>query len=88
VFEGAGADVVAIGCEPDGQHQRRVRSTATELLSGASSSTAPTSGWPSTATPTACWRRRDRRTGRRDSLLALFARDLADRGQLAGNTVV
>ena len=72
------------------QHQRRVRFDVHRRPWPARwSSTGPTWGWPSTATPTGCWR--STRNGALvdgDELLALFALDLADRGQLAGNTVV
>ena len=53
------------------------------------SSTAPTWAWPSTATPTGCWPcGADGTLVNGDELIALFALDLAERGQLAGNTVV
>ena len=72
------------------QHQRRLRIDRHRDPGRAPwSSTAPTWAWPSTATPTGCWPSTTRGSvvdG--DELLALFALDLADRGQLAGNTVV
>ena len=90
VFEQLGAEVVAIGCEPDGTNiNAGCGSTSTELLAGPWSSTAPHLGLALDGDA-------DRllavdETGTLvdgDALLALFARDLADRGQLAGNTVV
>jgi phosphoglucosamine mutase len=90
VFEKAGAEVVAIGCEPDGTNiNAGCGSTATELLSSAVVEHGAHLG-------VALDGDADRMlaidaTGALvdgDSLLALFARDLADRGQLAGNTVV
>jgi phosphoglucosamine mutase len=90
VFEEAGAEVVAIGCEPDGTNiNAGCGSTATELLSSAVVEHGAHLG-------VALDGDADRMlavdaTGALvdgDSLLALFARDLADRGQLAGNTVV
>jgi phosphoglucosamine mutase len=90
LFEGAGAEVVAIGCEPDGTNiNAGCGSTATELLSGAVVEHGAQLGLALDGDA-------DRLlavdgTGALvdgDALLALFARDLADRGQLAGNTVV
>ena len=90
LFEKAGADVVAIGCEPDGTNiNDGCGSTATELLAGAVVEHGADLGLALDGDA-------DRLlavdgTGSLvdgDSLLALFARDLADRGQLAGNTVV
>ncbi len=90
LFEQAGADVVAIGCEPDGTNiNDGCGSTATELLAGAVVEHGAHLGLALDGDA-------DRllavdATGALvdgDSLLALFARDLADRGQLAGNTVV
>lgn len=90
LFEAAGAEVVAIGCEPDGTNiNAGCGSTATELLSSAVVEHGAQLGLALDGDA-------DRLlavdgTGSLvdgDALLALFARDLADRGQLAGNTVV
>jgi len=90
VFEQLGADVVAIGDEPDGTNiNAGCGSTATELLSRAVVEHGAALGLALDGDA-------DRllavdETGTLvdgDSLLALFARDLAERGQLAGNTVV
>jgi len=90
VFEAAGAEVVAIGCDPDGTNiNAGCGSTATELLSGAVVDHGAHLGLALDGDA-------DRLlavdpTGTLvdgDSLLAVFAGDLADRGQLAGNTVV
>jgi phosphoglucosamine mutase len=90
VFERAGAEVIAIGCDPDGTNiNAGCGSTATELLSSAVVEHGAQLGLALDGDA-------DRllavdETGALvdgDSLLALFARDLADRGQLAGNTVV
>ena len=89
-FEQLGAEVVAIGCDPDGTNiNAGCGSTATELLSRAVIDHGAHLGLALDGDA-------DRllavdETGALvdgDSLLALFARDLADRGQLAGNTVV
>ena len=90
VFERAGAEVIAIGCDPDGTNiNAGCGSTATDLLSRAVVEHGAHLGLALDGDA-------DRLlavdpTGALvdgDSLLALFARDLADRGQLAGNTVV
>ncbi len=90
VFEQLGAEVVAIGDEPDGTNiNSGCGSTATELLAGAVVDHSAALGLALDGDA-------DRllavdETGALvdgDSLLALFARDLAERGQLAGNTVV
>ena len=90
VFTQLGADVIAIGDEPDGTNiNAGCGSTATELLSQAVLDHGAALGLALDGDA-------DRllavdETGTLvdgDSLLALFARDLADRGQLAGNTVV
>jgi len=89
-FEQLGAEVVAIGCDPDGTNiNAGCGSTATDLLSQAVVEHGAHLGLALDGDA-------DRllavdETGALvdgDSLLALFARDLADRGQLAGNTVV
>ena len=90
VFGQLGADVVAIGDEPDGTNiNAGCGSTATELLSRAVVEHGAALGLALDGDA-------DRllavdETGTLvdgDSLLALFARDLSERGQLAGNTVV
>jgi phosphoglucosamine mutase len=90
VFEQLGAEVVAIGCEPDGTNiNAGCGSTSVDLLSRAVVDHRAQLGLALDGDA-------DRllavdgngRLVDGDSLLALFARDLADRGQLAGNTVV
>jgi phosphoglucosamine mutase len=90
VYRRLGADVVAIGCDPDGTNiNDGCGSTATEVLAGAVVEHHADLGLALDGDA-------DRLlavdgTGRLvngDELLALFAVDLADRGQLAGNTVV
>jgi len=90
LFEDAGAEVLAIGCEPDGTNiNAGCGSTATERVSSAVVEHGAHVGLALDGDA-------DRLlavdgTGALvdgDALLALFARDLADRGQLAGNTVV
>ena len=91
VYERLGAEVVAIGCEPDGTNiNAGCGSTATGTLAARrGGAPAPTWAWPSTATPTGCWPSAPTATlVNGDELIALFALDLAERGQLAGNTVV
>jgi phosphoglucosamine mutase len=90
LFEGAGAEVVAIGCDPDGTNiNAGCGSTATELLAravvehGADLGLALDGDADRLLAVDATGSLVDG-----DSLLALFARDLAERGQLAGNTVV
>ena len=72
------------------QHQRRVRLHLDRTPWPAPWwSTRPTSAWPSTVMPTGCWPSdHDGALVNGDELIALFALDLAERGQLAGNTVV
>jgi phosphoglucosamine mutase len=90
VYEQLGAEVVAIGAEPDGANiNAGVGSTHTETLSEAVVAHGADLGLALDGDA-------DRLlavdgTGALasgDELLALFALDLADRGQLAGNTVV
>ena len=90
VFERLGAEVVAIGCEPDGTNiNAGCGSTATETLAAAVVEHRAHLGLALDGDA-------DRllavdHTGTvvgGDELLALFAVDLADRGLLAGNTVV
>ena len=90
VFERVGADVLVIGSEPDGSNiNAGCGSTHTETLAAAVIDTGADLGLALDGDA-------DRLlavdgTGTLiggDELLALFAVDLADRGQLAGNTVV
>jgi phosphoglucosamine mutase len=90
VFERSGAEVVAIGCDPDGTNiNEGCGSTATETLSGAVVEHRADLGLALDGDA-------DRLLAvdgkgsvvNGDELLALFALDLADRGQLAGNSVV
>jgi len=90
VFERSGAEVVAIGCDPDGTNiNEGCGSTATETLSGAVVEHRADLGLALDGDA-------DRLLAvdgkgsvvDGDELLALFALDLADRGQLAGNSVV
>ncbi|MHB8428965.1 MAG: phosphoglucosamine mutase [Acidimicrobiales bacterium] len=90
VYERLGADVVAIGCEPDGTNiNANCGSTATETLAaavvehGADLGLALDGDADRLAAVDATGATVDG-----DELLALFAIDLAERGQLAGNTVV
>ena len=90
VFEQLGAEVVAIWCDPDGTNiNAGCGSTAVELLSravveyGAQLGLALDGDADRLLAVDGAGTLVDG-----DSLLALFARDLADRGQLAGNTVV
>jgi phosphoglucosamine mutase len=89
-YERLGADVVAIGCEPDGTNiNDGCGSTATDVLARAVVEHQADLGLALDGDA-------DRllavdgtgRLANGDELLALFAVDLADRGQLAGNTVV
>jgi phosphoglucosamine mutase len=90
VYERLGAEVVDIGCEPDGTNiNAGCGSTATETLARAVVEHQAHLGLALDGDA-------DRllavdaegRLANGDELLALFALDLADRGQLAGNTVV
>ncbi len=90
VYERLGAEVVAIGCEPDGTNiNDGCGSTATETLARAVVEHQAHLGLALDGDA-------DRllavdaegRLANGDELLALFALDLAERGQLAGNTVV
>jgi phosphoglucosamine mutase len=89
-YERLGADVVAIGCDPDGTNiNDGCGSTATDVLARAVVEHQADLGLALDGDA-------DRllavdgtgRLANGDELLALFAVDLADRGQLAGNTVV
>ena len=90
VYEGLGADVVAIGCEPDGTNiNLGCGSTATDTLARAVVEHQADLGLALDGDA-------DRLLAvgpdgvlvDGDELIALFALDLAGRGQLAGNTVV
>ena len=90
LYEGLGAEVVAIGCEPDGTNiNDGCGSTATGTLAGAVVEHGADLGLALDGDA-------DRLLAigpegalvNGDELIALFALDLADRGQLAGNTVV
>ena len=90
VYQRLGAEVVAIGCEPDGTNiNAGCGSTATETLARAVVEHQAHLGLALAGDA-------DRllavdapgRLASGDELLALFALDLAERGQLAGNTVV
>lgn len=90
VFEQLGADVVAIGCDPDGTNiNAGCGSTSVDLLSRAVVEHRAHLGLALDGDADRLLAVDGNGTlvdG--DSLLALFARDLAERGQLAGNTVV
>lgn len=90
VFEQLGAEVVAIGCEPDGTNiNAGCGSTSVELLSRAVVEHGAQLGLALDGDADRLLAvDGDGTLVDGDSLLALFARDLADRGQLAGNTVV
>ena len=90
VYRQLGADVVAIGCEPDGTNiNDGVGSTSTDTLSAAVVESRADLGLALDGDA-------DRllavdatgRSANGDELLALFALDLAQRGQLPGRTVV
>jgi phosphoglucosamine mutase len=90
VFERLGAEVVAIGCDPDGTNiNSGCGSTSTETLASAVVEHQADMGLALDGDA-------DRLLAvdgngapvNGDELLALFALDLAERGQLAGNTVV
>ena len=56
VFAELGAEVTALGCDPDGTNiNDGCGSTDPEDLAAAVVAAGPTWGWPSTATPTAWW---------------------------------
>ncbi len=89
-YQRLGADVIAIGCDPDGTNiNDGCGSTSTEALAAAVVAHHADLGLALDGDA-------DRllavdasgRVANGDELLALFALDLADRGQLAGNTVV
>ena len=90
LFERLGAEVVAIGCEPDGTNiNDGCGSTSTATLAGAVVEHRADLGLALDGDADrllAIGPRRRLVNG--DELIALFALDLAERGQLAGNTVV
>jgi phosphoglucosamine mutase len=90
VYQRLGAEVVAIGCEPDGTNiNRGCGSTSTEALAGAVVEHGADLGLALDGDADRLLAIDAKGTlANGDELLALFALDLADRGQLAGNTVV
>ncbi len=90
VYERLGAEVVAIGCDPDGTNiNAGCGSTATETLASAVVEHDADLGLALDGDADRLLAVDTEGTlANGDELLALFALDLADRGQLAGNTVV
>jgi len=90
VYERLGAEVVAIGCDPDGTNiNAGCGSTATETLASAVVGHDADLGLALDGDADRLLAVDAEGTlANGDELLALFALDLADRGQLAGNTVV
>lgn len=90
VYQRLGAEVVAIGCDPDGTNiNRGCGSTSTEALAGAVVEHGADLGLALDGDADRLLAIDAKGTlANGDELLALFALDLADRGQLAGNTVV
>jgi len=90
LFAGRGAEVVAIGCDPDGTNiNAGCGSTATSTLSRAVVEHHAHLGLALDGDADRLLAvDADGVLAGGDELLALFALDLADRGQLAGNTVV
>ena len=90
VYERLGAEVVAIGCDPDGTNiNAGCGSTATETLASAVVEHDADLGLALDGDADRLLAVDAEGTlANGDELLALFALDLADRGQLAGNTVV
>ncbi|HEX3981085.1 MAG TPA: phosphoglucosamine mutase [Acidimicrobiales bacterium] len=90
VYEGLGADVVAIGCEPDGTNiNLGCGSTATDTLARAVVEHQADLGLALDGDADRLLAvGPDGKLVDGDELIALFALDLAGRGQLAGNTVV
>jgi phosphoglucosamine mutase len=90
VYEQLGAEVVAIGCEPDGTNiNAGCGSTATGALAEAVVAHGADLGLALDGDADRLLAVDAAGTlANGDELLALFALDLADRGQLAGNTVV
>ncbi len=90
VFERLGAEVVAIGCEPDGANiNAGCGSTSIDTLAGAVVEYQADLGLALDGDADRLLAvTADGEVVSGDELLALFAVDLAERGQLAGNTVV
>ncbi len=90
LYEGLGAEVVAIGCEPDGTNiNDGCGSTDTATLSRAVVEHGADLGLALDGDADRLLAvGPDGALVNGDELIALFALDLADRGQLAGNTVV
>ena len=88
--ERLGAEVVAIGCEPDGTNiNAGCGSTSTDTLAGAVVEHGADLGLALDGDADRLLAvDADGTVANGDELLALFALDLAERGQLAGNTVV
>jgi phosphoglucosamine mutase len=90
VFERLGAEVVAIGCDPDGTNiNAGCGSTSTDTLAGAVVEHRADLGLALDGDADRLLAVTGNGTvANGDELLALFALDLAERGELAGNTVV
>jgi phosphoglucosamine mutase len=90
VYELLGAEVVAIGCDPDGTNiNSGCGSTSTEALAAAVVEHGADLGLALDGDADRLLAIDAKGTlANGDELLALFALDLAERGQLAGNTVV
>jgi phosphoglucosamine mutase len=90
VFERLGAEVVAIGCDPDGTNiNAGCGSTSTDTLASAVVEHRADLGLALDGDADRLLAvTGDGTVANGDELLALFALDLAERGQLAGNTVV
>ncbi len=90
LYEGLGAEVVAIGCEPDGTNiNDGCGSTATATLAAAVVEHGADLGLALDGDADRLLAiGPDGALVNGDELIALFALDLAERGQLAGNTVV
>ncbi len=90
VYEQLGAEVIAIGCDPDGTNiNAGCGSTSTGTLSSAVIEHHADLGLALDGDADRLLAvRPDGTLANGDELIALFALDLAERGQLAGNTVV
>ncbi len=90
LFEQLGAEVVAIGCEPDGTNiNAGCGSTSTGTLASAVVEHGADLGLALDGDADRLLAvRPDGTLANGDELIALFALDLAERGELAGNTVV
>jgi phosphoglucosamine mutase len=90
VYEQLGAEVIAIGCDPDGTNiNAGCGSTSTGTLASAVVEHHADLGLALDGDADRLLAvRPDGTLANGDELIALFALDLADRGQLAGNTVV